>query len=94
MTIKTLMQENRTYFQRGNKEFFCDLDYRIQHTGKRKPVLVTKTFAWTDMFDQPRKLHYRIHLIEKNYKIGKLLPNIFYTQNEVDRFLKTYPLSA
>jgi len=67
------------WFSRGNKRFFGDVSYRAYY-GKAtgKAYLVRSTYAWTDMFDQPRRLHWRINEVnQETLEIEPLLDESF-----------------
>jgi len=76
------------WFSRENKRFFGDVAYKVLH-GKvsRKPYMVRSTYAWTDMFSQPRKIHYRGNRINDDLTIGKLLDYTFSNLDEVKEWL-------
>ncbi|KKM22268.1 hypothetical protein LCGC14_1627010 [marine sediment metagenome] len=61
-TLTQVKEANPQWFTRGNKRFFGDVSYRVQH-GKVSgaPFLLRSTYAWTDMFGRKRTLHYRIN---------------------------------
>jgi hypothetical protein len=87
MTVKTvksitllreIKEHNQQWFAGGNKRFFGDVNYKAYYgkaTGNR--YLVRATFAWSDMFGQPRKLHYRINPIGENFEILPLIDTTF-----------------
>jgi hypothetical protein len=68
---KTLLRDiraaNEQWFSRGNKRFFNDVEYRGYY-GKAtgKAYLVRSTYAWTDMLDQPARLHWRINNLNQD----------------------------
>jgi hypothetical protein len=64
----TLLQEIKAaqpdWFSAGNKRFFGDVKYYAYRSKKtHKPYLVRATYAWSDMFDQPRTLSFRVNPI-------------------------------
>ncbi len=67
--MRTIRQANEQWFSRGNKQFFGDVAYRAYY-GKKTgaPYLVRSTYAWSDMFDRPKVLHYRINKVHPNTK--------------------------
>ena len=77
------------WFSRKNKKFFGDVRYWVLH-GKRtgEPYLIRSTYAWTDMFGQKPRLHYRINRLEDNLKISSLLDDEFENMPAVKRWLK------
>ena len=64
VTLADVKRANPIWFVAGNKRFIGDVSYKVLH-GKAtgRPFLVRATNAWTDMFGQPKKLHYRINPI-------------------------------
>lgn len=93
LLFTTILQEVKAkqpnWFSRANKKFFNDVSYRVLY-GKKSgnPFLVRSTFAWTDMFDQPKKLHWRINPLKDDLTIGNLLDDIFENLPAVKRWLK------
>jgi hypothetical protein len=92
MTLSQLRQNQPEWFSRKNKRFFGDVSYKLLH-GKvsGEPFLVRATYAWTDMFDQPKRLHYRVNRIigeaVEERKVGPLLDQVFGDLWEVKRYL-------
>ena len=78
------------WFSRKNKRFFGDVSYRILY-GKAtgNPYLVRSTYAFTDMFDQPRTLHYRVNKLADDLEISDLLDEVFPNLPAVKRWMKT-----
>ncbi len=92
MTLTQLKQHNPEWFSRKNKRFFNDVSYRLLHSkATGEPYLVRSTYAWTDMFGSPKKLHYRVNPIEDNFEIGLLIDNIFPSIYAVKDWLKVSP---
>ena len=55
------------WFSRGNMRFFGDHSYMVRYgkvTGDA--YLVRSTDAWTDMFGQPKRLHYRVNFLDQD----------------------------
>jgi len=77
------------WFSRGNKRFFGDVSYKLLHSATRKPFLVRGTFAWTDMFNQPKRLHYRVNPLSETLEIQPLIDTIFSDMEAVKDWLKT-----
>lgn len=77
--LRQIREANPQWFTRSNKQFFNDVFYRGyygKHTGKA--YLIRSTYAWTDMFDQPKRLHYRINNINQDtLKIEELIDQEF-----------------
>lgn len=65
--LRDIKMANQGWFSRGNKSFFNDVSYKAYY-GKTtgKAYLARSTYAWTDMFDQPRRLHWRINNINQD----------------------------
>lgn len=79
--LRVLRESNQQWFAKGNKQFFGDRQYWGYYGGASgNPYLLRSTYAWTDMFDQPRRLHYRINKVEPNtYEILDLIDDEFNT---------------
>ena len=92
--LKKLIADNPTWFSKGNKKFFNDKKYFFMYSGAGNRYMVRSTFAWSDMFGQPARLHYRINTVieDKNdqeiLRIGPLLDNEFKTLNDIKNWLK------
>ncbi len=64
--LRQIKEANKEWFSQGNKRFFNDVSYRGYYGKKTgKAYLVRSTYAWTDMFGSPRRLHYRINNINQ-----------------------------
>lgn len=101
-TITDVRAANPKWFDPKTKRFMGDISYRILHGktrlcvnghGVHKPHLVRKTYAWTDMFGQPKKAHWRVNRLEQNESgewvvIGPLVDDIFPTLDDVKEWLK------
>lgn len=90
VTLSDVKEANPIWFGTGNKSFFGDVNYQVLH-GKvsKEPYLVRYTVAWTDMFDQKKKYHYRINPINPDtLKIGSLVDGMFDTLDDVKEWLK------
>ncbi len=77
--IRSIKQANPKWFERGNKRFFNDVSYRAYY-GKTtgKAYLVRSTYAWSDMFGQPKRLHWRINNVnQETLEIENLLDDVF-----------------
>ena len=65
ITLTDVRQANSKWFTPENKRFFGDVSYKVLHgKASHKPFLVRATYAWTDMFDRTKRLHYRINPLE------------------------------
>jgi len=90
VTLQEVKNANQMWFDEGNASFFGDKWYKVKH-GKStgNPYLVRYTAAWTDMFGQPKKYHYRINPINSDtLKIESLIDTVFDTEEEVNDWLK------
>lgn len=78
------------WFSPKNRKFFGDKSYRVLHGKKSgKPYLVRSTYAWSDLFDQPRTLSWRINRLHDNLEIGELLDDVFTDYHAVRIWLLT-----
>jgi len=77
------------WFNRGNKQFFGDIDYRVLH-GKinTKPYLVRSTYMWSDMLGGQRKIYWKINPLNEDLKIQPVLDTDFRTLEDVKDWLK------
>lgn len=88
--LHAIQDNNQKWFDPSNKRFFGDKEYfGYCDTETGDKYLVRSTYAWSDMFGQPPKLHYRINPIGENYEIQPLLDNVFNTLEDVEAFLNT-----
>jgi len=87
-TLRDVKEANSGWFSLANKRFFNDVAYRVLH-GKisKKPYLVRSTYAWSDMFGQEKKLHYRINIIKDDLEIGSLTDDMFSSNQNVKDWL-------
>ena len=92
MTILQQVKEaNGTWFSPQNKKFFNDRQYWVRYgkiSGER--FLVRSTYAWTDMFDQPRILHYIINPIKDDLTIVNLIDDVFKSMDSVNLWLRLH----
>ena len=88
--LRQIKAANQQWFSRGNKRFFNDVSYRGYYGKKTgKAYLIRSTYAWTDMFDRPRRLHYRINNINQDtLNIEELLDQGFANIIEVKAWLR------
>ncbi len=81
--LRNIKTANPNWFSRGNKRFFGDVSYKGYYGKKTgNPYLIRATYAWSDMFDRPKVLHYRINPVHPDTKkiqplIDDTFPNIF-----------------
>jgi len=76
------------WFSVENKKFFHDVDYCILHGKSNKPFLVRSTYAWTDMFGQKPRLHYRVNPLNEMLQIEPLIDDEFADIDDVEEWLK------
>ena len=77
--LRKIKEAQPEWFSRSNKRFFNDKDYKGYY-GKvsGNPFLVRSTYAWTDMFGQKPRLHYKINRVNpESYKIESLIDTQF-----------------
>lgn len=89
--LRDIKRANEGWFSRGNKRFFNDVSYHAYYGKKTgKAYLVRSTHAWTDMFDSPQQLHYRINEInQETLKIEPLINEMFKDIFAVKAWLRT-----
>lgn len=76
VTLTDIRAVQPEWFSRKNKRFFGDVGYKLLHgKSSKQPFLVRSTYAWSDMFGQPKRLTYRINAIEPDLTIGSLVEN-------------------
>lgn len=78
------------WFSRENKSFANDVAY-LAYKGKQtgKPYLVRSTYGFTDMFDKPKRLHWKINKVDsETLKIKKLVDGEFASLDDVKEWLK------
>ena len=88
--LRAIKEAQPDWFSRENKRFFNDVSYRGYYGKKTgNPYLVRSTYAWTDMFDHPRRLHFRINQLNPDTKkILDLLNQEFANIFEVKAWLR------
>ena len=88
--LRQIKVANSKWFSSGNKRFFNDVSYRAYYGKKTgKAYLARSTYAWTDMFDSPRRLHWRINNINQDtLDIESLIDNEFKDIFEVKAWLR------
>lgn len=81
---------NAKWFSPENKRFFGDVSYRALRGKKTgKVYLVRSTEAWTDMFGNPKRLHWRINNInQETLAIEALIQHEFKDIDAVKDWLK------
>lgn len=89
LSIAKLMVVQRQWFSGSNRSFFGDISYDTLQAKSGQTYLIRSTYAWTDMFGQPKKLHYRINPVNANtYEIEPLVDDVFDDIDAVKRWLK------
>ena len=92
--LKKLISDNHDWFSKINKRFFNDRQYFFMYSGAGNRYMVRSTFAWSDMFGQPARLHYKINTIKNDQndsyilRVGNLLDNEFKNMSDVKNWLK------
>jgi hypothetical protein len=90
-TMAQVRAANPTWFTPENKRFFNDVSYQVLHGHvSKKPYLVRATYAWTDMFGSPKRLHYRVNPITQTLDIGPLEDEEFRDLDAVKDWLTTH----
>jgi hypothetical protein len=86
----TLKEAHPKWFTPENKRFFNDVEYKLLHgITSHNPFLVRSTYAFTDMFGETPKLHWRINPIALDtLKIMPLIDDQFETLKEVKEWLE------
>lgn len=89
ITLADVKQAQPEWFSRKNKKFFGDVGYKVLHGERtKKPFLIRSTYAWTDMFGSPRRLHYRINPLDEKLDIGCLIDKSFNSIESVKEWLQ------
>lgn len=88
--IQQIKSANPHWFTPENKRFFNDITYYGLY-GKKShlPYLVRSTEAWTDMFGNKPRLHYRINPVNpETLDIENLLDDEFPTYEDVKEWME------
>lgn len=88
MNLSELSKNNPRWFSPENKRFFNDVGYWVKRSSTGQFFLVRSTYGWTDMFDRPKKLHYRINSIKGDLTIGSLIDQVFDSMVDVEEWLE------
>ena len=88
--IQQIKSAQPHWFSPENKRFFGDVSYFGLYGKKtHKPYLVRATEAWTDMFGNAPRLHYRINPVNpETLDIENLIDNEFKSMNEVKEWME------
>ena len=90
-TLREVKQHNPEWFTDENKRFFHDVDYCVMYGEMFDiPYLVRSTYAWSDMFGQKAKLHFRINEIGEHLEVGNLTDDIFNDMSDVEDWLTSH----
>lgn len=74
VTLNDVKIANPGWFSTANKRFFGDRSYQVRYGRKSgKPYLVRATYAWSDMFGAPKRLHYAINPLDEKLDIRPLV---------------------
>jgi len=88
MKISEVRDANLLWFKPGNKAFFNDISYDVQHGKSGNPFLIQHTYGWIDMLGGKKTARYQIHPIDPvSRKIGNLVDTIFRDMKEVEKWL-------
>jgi len=88
-TFQQVKAKHPNWFSRENKRFFGDVSYKVLHgKASKAPYLVRSTYAWSDMFGQPAKLHWRVNPLLSDLDIGQLIDQSFDTLEDVREWLE------
>ena len=88
-TLRQVKDVQPGWFSLKNKRFFGDKSYKVLHgKASRKPFLISVTYGWSDMFGETPRLHYRIHALKDDLKMGGLFDKAFSTIDDVKDYLK------
>lgn len=87
--LSRIAQAQPKWFSVENMRFFNDLKYWAMKSASGKIFLVRETYAWTDMFDRPPRLHFRVNEVNATtLKIGGLVEQEFKTMDDVAEWLE------
>jgi hypothetical protein len=89
VTLQDVKLANLQWFDPKAKRMLGDCRYWVKYGHKSgQPFLVRSTFAWTDMFGGPRRLHYRINPLDEKLDIKSLIDKEFSDMDDVREWLK------
>jgi len=87
-TLLDIRHAQPSWFSKENKKFFNDRQYWLKWSSAGIAFLLRSTYAWTDMFGQKPRLHYRLNIINDDKSIGTMLDTEFKTIAEVRQWLQ------
>lgn len=88
ITLSDVKKVQPGWFSEENKAFFRDVQYWLIFDPAGNPYLARSTYAWTDMFERKRKLHYRLNNINPDtLKIESLFDEIFEDPIDMEIFV-------
>ena len=78
------------WFSLANKRFFNDREYFVYYSFSGQPYLVRSTYAWSDMFGQPKTLKYKINELADDWEIRPLVDEDFKDLEAVKFWLRLH----
>ena len=91
ITLAQVRARQPGWFSPGNRQFFQDCRYTVRYgraTGER--FLLRSTYMWSDMFGEPKTLHYRLNVLMDDLEIGSLVDEIFPSRAAVTAWLRRH----
>ena len=88
LTLADVQAKHSRYFSRETQILFGDIKYWVLHDKDHNPYLVRYTTAWTDMFDDIKKPHYKVNPLTPSGDIGQLFEEEFLTLQDVKTWLR------
>ena len=87
--LTDVVHANPRWFTNEQRVFFSDVHYWLRR--KRGTLYLERsTYAWSDMFGGPKRLHYRLNIIDPDtLAVGSLVGPEFATRDEVSSWLIT-----
>jgi hypothetical protein len=90
MLLTEVKQANKLWFSPDSQAFSHDKQYWVMESGSGEFYLVRSTEAWTDMFGQEPRLHYRINEIDQDTKeVKSLIDDEFANMFDVETWLES-----
>jgi len=87
-SLLDLKRKNLKWFTPKNKKLFGDITYYLYFSKTtNKPYLINKTYMWSDVFSNTKKINYRIHKIDSELKINGLFDEIFKSLRDTKNFI-------
>ena len=89
ISLNQVKHANKRWFAPDAVKFLGDVEYWILHSHSKKAYLIRSTYAWSDMFSQAKRLHYRINAIDQStLKVLSLVDNIFDNIQDAKQWLR------